>query len=179
MPPKKKRLLFRSVILIFMIGLIGFTLYNNYTNKTSSFQSGLKIQDTPPDFILKKFNNEDKIILSDLKGKVILINFWGTWCKPCKREMPAIQSVYDEYHKSGFEVLAINIEETPFVVERFSKELNLSFPILLDSKGEVNNEYNVYNLPASILIGRDGKIKEIHEGEISQAVLTEWVTNNL
>lgn len=178
MHTKKKRLIFRSVIFIVMVGLIGFTLYNQ-TNKNPSFQNGLKRGDAPPNFSLKMLNTGDRIIVSDLKDKVVLINFWGTWCKPCKREMPAIQSVYDKYQKYGFEVLAINLEESPFVVEQFFKQLDISFPILLDSKGEVSDEYNVYNLPASLLLGKDGKIKEIHEGEISEAILEEWVINNI
>lgn len=175
---KKKRLIFRSITLLLMIGLIGFTLYNNHTNKNSAFLNAKK-GDVPPAFSLKMVNSENRIDISDLKGKVVLINFWGTWCKPCKREMPAIQSVYDIYHKSGFEVLAINLEESPFVVNQFLNQLDVNFPILLDSKGEVSSRYNVYNLPASLLLGRDGKIKEIHEGEINQGILEDWVTSNL
>ncbi|MGE7880314.1 thiol-disulfide oxidoreductase ResA [Peribacillus muralis] len=179
MRTKTKRLILRSGLLILMLGLIGFTLYNNHSKKYSSFQNELNKGEVPPAFSLEVINSEDRINVSDLKGKVVLINFWGSWCEPCKREMPAIQSVYDKYHTSGFEVLAINLEESPFVVNQFSNQLDVTFPILLDPKGEVSERYNIYNLPASLLLGRDGKIKQIHEGELNQHTLVKWVTNNL
>jgi thiol-disulfide isomerase/thioredoxin len=81
--------------------------------------------------------------LKDLKGKVVLVNFWGSWCVPCKKEMPAIQSVYDEFKDDGFEVLEINLSESNFSVTKFKEQNNIHLPILLD-KG--NSEFSFNSL---------------------------------
>lgn len=113
-----------------------------------------------PDFSLKSLDGKT-VRLSDLRGKkVVLINFWATWCPPCRFEMPTMQQIYSEYKGKGFEILAINIEpDATKEIREFMKELRLSFPVLLDPEMKVARKYRVFGLPVSVLIDRQGVIR--------------------
>jgi cytochrome c biogenesis protein CcmG, thiol:disulfide interchange protein DsbE len=118
-----------------------------------------------PDFTLNNLNDE-AIRLSDLRGSVVLVNVWATWCPPCRAEMPAMQRVYEEYQAQGFEILAVNAsaQDTFANLEPFVAEYGLTFPILLDETGEVTRAYRVLSLPTSFFIGKDGVISEVVVG---------------
>jgi peroxiredoxin len=113
-----------------------------------------------PDFALKTLDG-NTVRLSDLRGKkVVLINFWATWCPPCRSEMPTIQKIYSDYKGRGFEVLAINIErDYKEEILEFMKELRLTFPVLLDPDMKVTRTYRLIGLPVSMLIDRQGIIR--------------------
>ncbi len=120
-----------------------------------------------------------KTSLADFAGKVVLLNFWATWCAPCRQEMPAMQRLWQRYQEQGFVVVAVAADkgdEKP--IASFVKEIALSYPILLDQEGVVRNRYEVTVFPMSYLIGRDGKIsgrvigvREWDSGE-AEAVIT-------
>ncbi len=102
---------------------------------------------------------EGKIIsLTQLRGKVVFLNFWATWCPPCRLEMPSMERLYKEFRDQGFTVLAIDIRESPKEVARFMKEYRLSFPALLDVDGEVSSRYRVQGIPTTFLVDRSGRI---------------------
>jgi peroxiredoxin len=107
-----------------------------------------------PDFTLPALTGE-LVSLSDYAGKPVLINFWATWCFPCRIEMPTIQRVFDE-RKGAFVVLGVNMEETHAVIQPFVDELGLTFPILLDSDGLVTWQYEVIGLPTSVFVTSEG-----------------------
>ncbi|MEK3992774.1 MULTISPECIES: thiol-disulfide oxidoreductase ResA [Robertmurraya] len=172
---KKKRYWFRVFILALLFLSVVFVLYMNITKED---MVKVKINESAPNFSLKNLSGSEHN-LEELKGKVVLLNFWGSWCKPCKNEMPAIQNVYDKYKNNGFEVLAINIEESEFVVRNYFEQNNLHLPVLLDKQSEVTNLFNVDLLPASFIINREGKVVQIHEGEIQEGQLESWVKSNL
>lgn len=113
-----------------------------------------------PDFSLKSLDGKT-VRLSDLRGKkVVLINFWATWCPPCRFEMPTMQKIYSEKKGKGFEILAVNIEpDANQEIHDFMKELRLSFPVLLDPEMKVARKYRVFALPVSMLIDRQGVIR--------------------
>ena len=115
-----------------------------------------------PDFTLKTFNGES-ISLSALRGKVILVNIWASWCPPCRTEMPAIERAYQVYKGKGLIVLAIDstFQDTLAQAQTFVTENNLSFPILIDDYGLTTRLYRVQALPTSIFIGRDGIIRDV------------------
>jgi len=97
--------------------------------------------------------------LSDYHGRVVLLNFWATWCSPCRYEMPQIEALWKKYRNQGFAVLAVNVDRGNRTdVADFAHSLHLGFPVLLDPEGTVRNRYGVRALPTSYLIGRDGKI---------------------
>ena len=111
-----------------------------------------------PLFILKDLNKKE-IYINDYKGKVVLLNFWATWCQPCILEMPAIEKLYSTFKDKGFVVLAVSIDQNRIKVKSFVKKHNLSFPVLLDSNQEVMKAYNVTEIPASYLVNRNGIVK--------------------
>jgi cytochrome c biogenesis protein CcmG, thiol:disulfide interchange protein DsbE len=115
-----------------------------------------------PDFELKTLAGET-IKLSDLRGQPVLVNLWATWCPPCRAEMPTLETVYNDYRGQGFTVLAVNMtsQDDPQAVPPFIKERGLTYPILLDEKGEIAKAYQMKSLPSSFFINRDGTIHEV------------------
>ncbi|MCS7010346.1 MAG: TlpA family protein disulfide reductase [Anaerolineales bacterium] len=117
-----------------------------------------------PDFTLE--SREGQLIqLSDLRGRPVLLNFWASWCPPCRAEMPAMQSIYEKYG-DYFVLLAINVtnQDTPSNVEAFIREYNLTFPILFDWDGAVARRYGLISLPTTYVIDAEGTIREILVG---------------
>lgn len=113
--------------------------------------------------------------LADLRGQVVLVNLWASWCPPCRAEMPAIQAAYDQYAAEGFVVLAVNQGEPAPVAAGFMREHQLSFTALLDQYGSVSHAYQVSALPASFFIDRNGVIRSIYKGPISHRVIAGTV----
>lgn len=111
-----------------------------------------------PDFSLATLG-DDAAKLSDYRGKVVLLNFWATWCTPCREEMPAMEALWDQLKADGFVILAVSGDKgSPKKVQKYVDSMALSFPILLDPSGDVRATYEVPGLPTSYLIGKDGKI---------------------
>ena len=111
--------------------------------------------------------------LSDYSGHPVLINFWASWCKPCRGEMPAIVAAYQAHKETGFEVLAINLtdQERMKDVRKFAAEFQLPFPVLLDEKGRVRKLYAMVGVPTSVFIGSDGVIRLVNPGPITSETL--------
>ncbi|MEE8121684.1 MAG: TlpA disulfide reductase family protein [Anaerolineales bacterium] len=130
-----------------------------------------------PDFTLESLSG-DPISLADMRGKVIVLNLWASWCPPCREEMPALQRVYQENHERGLEVLAVNMtaQDNLAAVEAFVQEFNLTFPILLDISGEVGKAYLMRALPTTFFIDQEGVIQRvIVGGPMSEVTLQSTV----
>ena len=126
-----------------------------------------------PDFTLETLDGES-VTLSDLRGKAVLLNFWATWCPPCRSEMPAFQEAYTDYLKRGFVIVAVNttLQDNPTDIAAFIEEFGLSFPVILDPEGEANRLYQVQSLPTSFFIDKDGVISEVViGGPIAEALI--------
>ena len=119
-----------------------------------------------PDFTLPALTGDSQS-LGDLKGKVVFLNFWATWCGPCRLEMPSMETLYNSYRERGLEILAVNCGERQSEVLTFMNENKLSFPVVLDSDGKVSITYGVQALPTSYLIDREGMIKSLVVGSIN------------
>ena len=96
--------------------------------------------------------------LNDLKGKIVFLNFWATWCGPCRAEMPSMEALYGRYREKGLEILAVNSGEEQGQVLAFMKNNKLTFPVALDSDGKVSGTYGIQAIPTTYLIDRDGNI---------------------
>ncbi len=154
----------RSVILAILLMAVGYTLYTNLTKEArGSLQKG----DSAPDFVLTDLSGEEHQ-LSDYKGKGVFLNFWGTWCAPCKEEMPHMETVSKEYKDKGVEVLAVNVGDSELQTKKFAEQYGLTFPIALDTSKEVENAYGVTNLPATFMINSEGKIEDIVVGGLTK-----------
>ena len=100
---------------------------------------------------------DGEVSLAGLRGKVVIVNFWAAWCAECRPEMPALDRLHRELGPKGFAVLGVNAREDVATVRRYAKELNLSFPLVLDQPGVINAAYGVIGLPTSFVVARDGR----------------------
>lgn len=119
---------------------------------------------TAPDFELELLGGMESVSLESLRGHVVLLNFWATWCKPCEDEMPAMERLHRALAPQGFALLAISVDETREEVEQFRERLDLSFPILLDPEKRAARAYQTFRFPESLLIGPDGVVIERYIG---------------
>lgn len=117
-----------------------------------------KGNNTPLAFTLEDINNQS-ISLTDLKGKVTVVNFWATWCPPCVEEIPSLNRLKQKMRGKPFELISINYAESRKLIKDFLKRVNVEFPVLLDRKGKVSAQWNVIAFPSTFVIGPDGKIK--------------------
>jgi len=116
-----------------------------------------------PDFTGKTLAGKN-IKLSELRGRIVLINFWGTWCAPCKEELPYFNLLYGKYKGIGLEILAVNIDKVASQAAGMSGALKLTFPVILDPAGHVSDLYRIRNMPTTLVVGKDGMIRYIHWG---------------
>jgi peroxiredoxin len=105
-----------------------------------------------------------RVALADLEGEVVLVNFWATWCGPCREEMPHLEALYQRYSDLGFTLLGVNVEEDSSGADEFLAGTPVSFPILFDPENEVSRLYNVVAMPSTVLIDRAGNMRFIHHG---------------
>jgi len=117
-----------------------------------------------PGFTLK--SREGKAIsLASFKGQVVLLNFWATWCGPCREEMPKLQALYAKYNALGFALVGVNVENNPDGAKKWLEDNGpVTFPILLDTKNEVSKLYRVDTMPSTVLIAKDGTMRFVHHG---------------
>ncbi|HEY8122634.1 MAG TPA: TlpA disulfide reductase family protein [Myxococcota bacterium] len=117
-----------------------------------------------PEFALPRLAGGE-IALRELRGKVVLVNFWATWCAPCEQEMPAMQRLYARLAPRGFELVAISEDDDPRAVARFQQRLGLTFPIALDANKRIAGSYQSFRYPESFLIDREGVLVQRYIGE--------------
>ncbi|MEN1969643.1 thiol-disulfide oxidoreductase ResA [Lentibacillus sp. N15] len=163
---KRKRLVFRITILAILAGAVIFALVNNLNKDNPVYDVG----DKAPDFQLQQVsqNNELKTIrLSDLKGKGVMLNFWATYCKPCEAEMPYMQQLYPKYKEKGIEIVAVSLDASELVINRFIDKYDLTFPILHDKKSQVMDLYKVGPIPSTFFINSEGEIVRKVDGALT------------
>lgn len=171
MDKKRKRSIIRGIILGVLVVAIGYTIYSSVTKeKVEVLQKG----DHAPNFELVGLDGKT-YRLSDLKGEGVFLNFWGTWCEPCKREMPAMDRQYAIYKDQGVNLLTINIAQSEFEVESFLNNLGVSFPVAIDKTKSVMTAYNVQPLPTTVLISPDGTVKDIITGEMNEKKIAAFM----
>lgn len=144
-------------------------------NTTLFFAAGLAaflvsmaaIADIPegaaPDFTLKSASGEN-LRLSELRGEVVMINFWASWCAPCRQEMPLLDELYNQYHPLGFTILGVNVEEDSAKAKQMLQENPVNFPVVFDNKSAVSKLYDVVAMPSTVLVDRDGNVRYLHRG---------------
>ncbi len=116
-----------------------------------------------PDFTLKTLDGSN-FRLEEHRGEVLFINFWATWCGPCRQEMPLLNELHERYSAAGFKILGVNVEEDSAGAATMAKKMGLSFPILFDTESNVSQLYNVDAMPSSVLVDRNGKMRYLHRG---------------
>lgn len=157
-----------TVLLIASIGIIFALLKFTNSDQTATQP---QVGQVAPNFSL--MNTDDKkVTLTDLKGKVVLMNFWGTWCDPCREEMPRIQQIYENYKDKGFVVVGVNIGESKVTAKGFADRLGLTFPIVLDHDRSVTlDQYKIGPIPTSFFIDKQGVIRYVYTGPMSSSYI--------
>lgn len=115
------------------------------------------------DFTLKSKDNGN-MRLSEQRGNIVMVNFWASWCGPCREELPEMEALYQEYADLGFEILAVNVDDHPDKANVLLDDIEVSFPVLFDTAGEVSELYDVSAMPTTVIIDRDGNQRILHEG---------------
>jgi peroxiredoxin len=116
-----------------------------------------------PDFTLKSLGGKN-LKLSEMAGSVVLINFWASWCGPCREEMPLLNSLHNKYEPLGFTVLGVNVEQDVKGAKGFLENFPVDFPVLLDSDNRVSEQYKVIAMPTTVVVDRDGNMRFLHQG---------------
>ena len=116
-----------------------------------------------PDFASKSDSGRN-VRLSELRGQVVLINFWASWCSPCRQELPLLNKIYTQYRSAGFVLLAVNVDDNRKEADAMLKRLDLRFPTLFDGSKSVAKLYGVDTMPATLVIDRDGRVRYVHRG---------------
>jgi len=151
-PPSKRFLSALRISLAATLALLGAVATAATTPSTGA-----------PDFTLPSLDGPN-LRLQEQRGRVVMINFWATWCGPCRVEMPHLAKLYEKYRGSGFTVLAVNIDEDPHKAAGLAKQLGMRFPVLLDTDKKVSRLYDLGTMPSTFLVDRDGRVRYVHRG---------------
>ena len=116
-----------------------------------------------PDFTLRSADGPN-LRLNEQRGRVVLVNFWATWCAPCRQEMPHLNRLYEKYRASGFVLLGVNVDDDTRNAVGVATKLGLKFPVLLDTDKKVSQLYDLSAMPATVLIDKDGRVRHLHRG---------------
>lgn len=165
----------------FPSGITPVTAYGDDTTNSGlgsqAFVGDVLVGQPAPDFTLETLEG-DEVSLSDFQGQPVLINFWATWCAPCRREMPELVRVYNAHRDDGFVILAVDLTHQDSIedVETFVEEFEMNFPVLLDETGTVSDEiYHLFGLPMSVFVDREGIITRTYIGIMVAEQVDEFV----
>ncbi|MQR94953.1 redoxin domain-containing protein [Fictibacillus phosphorivorans] len=176
----RKTVLSMLVTALFFSVLTNSPLGGQKTNKEAleAASYGIKKGDRAPNFELKTIEGET-VKLSDLKGKVVFVNLWATWCPPCRAEMPEMVRFYRDHSSKKVEILAVNLTDSDSEkeVKKFAQAYKLNFPVLLDPDGKVGNTYKTVTIPTTFIINKKGIIEQKHIGPMSYDMMEEFYKN--
>ena len=116
-----------------------------------------------PDFTLRSSLGKN-LKLSEYRGQVVMVNFWATWCAPCRQEMPELNRLYEQYQRVGFVLLGVNVDDNPKAAQELSAQLGVRFPVLFDSAKQVSGRYDIDAMPSTLLLDRSGTVRYLHRG---------------
>lgn len=168
---KKRRLVIRTIILLILGAAVAYTLYANFTKDDIR---KVAIGEEAPDFILTDLEgNEHR--LSDYEGQGVFLNFWGTFCKPCEKEMPYINNQYNQFKDKGVQVLSVDVKESELAVKKFADRHKLDFPIVIDKDESVASAYGIDPIPATFLIDKNGKVVKYYVGELTEEMIKDFM----
>jgi peroxiredoxin len=119
-----------------------------------------------PDFTLHAMTGPN-LRLKEQRGRVVMVNFWATWCGPCRQEMPQLNRLYEKYKGSGFVLLGVNVDDDTSKAAEVASKLGVTFPVLLDTDKAVSKMYDLSTMPSTVIIDRDGKVRYVHRGYLA------------
>jgi peroxiredoxin len=126
-------------------------------------QAAVPTPQPAPEFALPA-RDGGELSLSSLKGQVVMINFWATWCGPCRQEMPLLEQIHARYEPLGFTLLGVNVEPDSRAATQWLQGMPVSFPILFDTKNAVAEQFGVLGMPSTVFVDREGRVRHVHRG---------------
>ncbi|WP_139489229.1 thiol-disulfide oxidoreductase ResA [Brevibacillus dissolubilis] len=166
---KENRTPIRVAILGVLVAALVFAIYSSLSQDDVVGKG-----DTAPNFYSTEVGGKS-VQLTDLRGKGVVVNFWGSWCEPCKEEMPALEKMWHTYKDQGVVFIGLNIGESEITATQFAKQMGVTFPIWMDPKREVTKVYKVSSIPATYFIDKDGEIQDVFVGPMSEEIIKEKV----
>jgi peroxiredoxin len=148
-------------MIVLLVALVGLPAFDGWSMGSRVPAVGMQAEDFQLDDLDGKTQR-----LSQYRGKIVLVNFWATWCKPCKLEMPAMQASFDKLRDKGFVVLAINELEDDAKVREFIKQYGYTFPVLMDRDNKVANQFGVFGIPVTVFVDERGVVQEYIRGQL-------------
>jgi len=139
----------------------------------------LKIGDPPPTFSLPDLDGRTVTVPADLRGKAAIVHFWADWCQFCLEEMPALESLYQQYRDKGLVIVAVNVGQSAAAARAYAKRVGISYPVVLDGESRTAKQYGVLGLPRTFFLDRKGLIKYKLLGEASAETLKKLALNTL
>jgi peroxiredoxin len=184
---ERKEHMKKWIVITVLISLVGFGWYDYATKPTNSLKDnpasqlpiGINEQNIAPNFTLKTLDGQT-VKLSDFRGKKVILNFWATWCPPCRAEIPDMQQFYEKHKAEGIEILAVNATETEKSAEnikKFAETYEMTFPILLDEKSNVAHTFQAQTIPTSYIIDTDGVIQKRMIGPMSYEQMKQFISS--
>ncbi len=173
----RKRWLQLLVLAAFIL-VVGYTVGNSLFSPDKDVTSSALVGQPAPDFSLYSLDGQ-VVSVADYIGKPVMINFWASWCEPCRNEMPLLDKKAQQYAAQGLTVLAVNLGESEKTVEGFRDEYDLSFPILLDNDDKVSAQYAIEPIPSTFFIDRNGFVKNVYIGELDEQSAEENIQSIL
>ncbi|MCM3027841.1 thiol-disulfide oxidoreductase ResA [Bacillus safensis] len=167
---KKRRFFIRTGILLVMLAALCYTMFNSVFAKQDRVKEG----SIAPNFVLQSVDG-DRIELKDLKGKGVFLNFWGTWCGPCKQEFPYMANQYEVFKDRGVEIVAVNVAESKIAVKNFMESYGVNFPVAMDKDRQVTEAYDITPLPTTFLINPEGKVIKVIKGTMTERNVYEYM----
>lgn len=167
---KKRRFFIRTGILLVMLAALCYTMYNSVFAKQDRVKEG----SIAPNFVLQSVDG-DRIELKDLKGKGVFLNFWGTWCGPCKQEFPYMANQYEVFKDRGVEIVAVNVAESKIAVKNFMESYGVNFPVAMDKDRQVTEAYDITPPPTTFLISPEGKVIKVIKGTMTERNVYEYM----
>ncbi len=167
---KKRRFFIRTGILLVMLAALCYTMYNSVFAKQERVKEG----SIAPNFVLQSVDGE-RIELKDLKGKGIFLNFWGTWCGPCKQEFPYMANQYEVFKDRGVEIVAVNVAESNIAVKNFMESYGVNFPVAMDKDRQVTEAYDIGQLPTTLLVNPEGKVLKVIKGTMTERQIYDYM----
>lgn len=155
---------------LLVVGLLGFGM----TRDPRSIPSPL-VANPAPDFHLAQLDAADSVTLSDLRGQVIIINFWASWCLACREEHPALVRAWQRYQQSGVTLIGIIYQDTRANARRYLDEYGGGWPQLVDQNARVAIDFGVYGVPETFFIAPDGRIAHKHVGPVNKDLIDSWI----
>ena len=128
-----------------------------------SFTHASELSGKAPNFTLKSLGGKN-LKLSEFRGQVVMLNFWASWCAPCRQEMPLLEDLYKKYKSLGFTLLGVNVEQDSSKAATLLRSIKVSFPILFDNKNTVSKLFHVAAMPTTVIVDRDGHLRYLHQG---------------